>query len=245
MAKLTHTTAPTAVSLLNEAQIVLTNLQNRLYPALDIYVTKWHILNAMLYCQWHSNTKLEEVYLKADTLNRYYSTNIWNILSMATGIIHIPNIDQRLQSGDPTLVNDIATSVPNRFNYSFATKYCACHNPQAYPIYDNLVADFFSEVIKKGNLSCPTLSGLSVPQIRNKMKTDYAFYKTVYAAFMQQYNLTSLSYREVDWYIWTAGKLLKGLQPAPTKNRSSVNVWTTAKSQMHLLPQFSQLLQLV
>jgi hypothetical protein len=32
------------------------------------------------------------------------------------------------------------------------------------------------------------------------------FYKEVYDAFMKQYQLTSLGYRKVDWYIWTACK---------------------------------------
>lgn len=245
MAKLTNTTTPAAISLLNEATNVLANIQRGSYPALDMYVTKWHILNTMLFQQWHSNTKLEEVYLKAHTLNRYYSTNIFSILPIVQGLIHIPDIDQRLQNGDPTLVNDIATIIPGRTNYSFATKYCACHNPQAYPIYDNLVADFFNAIIKKGNLHCAAINGLSVTQVRNKMKTDYSFYKAVYTAFMQQYNLITLGYRDVDWYIWTAGKLLKGLLPIPAKNRSSVNVWTAGKKQMPQLPQFKQLFLLV
>lgn len=67
----------------------------------------------------------------------------------------------------------------------------------------------------------------------------------IYTAFIQQYNLTSLTYREVDWYIWTAGKLLKGLLPAPSKNRSSVNVWIAGRKQMPQFPQFKQLFQLV
>ncbi len=241
------TTAP--VSLLNEANNVLANLWN--YQGMDVYELKWKIMD-MLCRQYPANTTLEEVYLKADTLNRYYSTNIFSIQSMAKGIINIPDIDQRLQNGDPTLVkdntkpnNDISTIIPGHNNYSFATKYCACHNPAAYPIYDNIVADFFVAAIKSGHLTTPAIIGMSVSQIRNRMKNDYVFYKDIYIAFMQQYNLTSLTYREVDWYIWAAGKLLKGLLPAPSKNRSSVNVWTAGKSLMPQLPQFKQLFHLV
>lgn len=239
------TTAP--ASLLNEANNVLTNFQS--YSGMAVYELKWKILD-MLCRQYPANTTLEEVYLKADTLNRYYSTNIFSILSMAKGIIHIPDIDQRLQNGDPTLVknntkpnNDIATIISGHTNYSFATKYCACHNPTAYPIYDNIVADFFVAAIKSEHLTCPAI--IDLPISKNQMKNDYAFYKDIYTAFMQQYNLTSLTFREVDWYIWTAGKLLKGLLPAPSRNRSSVNVWTAGKSKMPQLPQFKQLFQLV
>ena len=251
MAKTTISTAQavTPISLLTEANNVLTNFRN--YPSMDVYELKWKILD-MLCRQYPANTTLEEVYLKADTLNRYYSTNIFSILSMAKGIIHIPDIDQRLQNGDPTLVkdntkpnNDIATIISGHTNYSFATKYCACHNPAAYPIYDNIVADFFVAAIKSKHFTSSAIIGLSVSQIQNQMKNDYVLYKDIYTAFMQQYNLTSLTYREVDWYIWTAGKLLKGLLPVPYKNRSSVNVWTAGKSLMPQLPQFKQLFQLV
>ena len=239
----------TPISLLNEANNVLTNF--RIYPGMNVYELKWKILD-MLCRQYPTNATLEEVYLKADTLNRYYSTTIFSILQMAKGIINIPDIDQRLQNGDHTLVkdntqpdNDIATIISGHPNYSFATKYCACHNPAAYPIYDNIVADFFVAAIKSRHLTCPAIIGLSVSQIRNRMRNDYAFYKDIYTAFMQQYNLTSLTYREVDWYIWTAGKLLKGLLPAPSKNRSSVNVWIAGRKQMPQLPQFKQIFQLV
>ena len=251
MAKTTIQTAKavTKISLLNEANNVLTNF--RTYQGMNVYELKWKILD-ILFRQYPANTILEEVYLKADTLNRYYSTNIFSILPMAKGIIHIPDIDRRLQNGDPTLVkdntrpdNDIATIIPGHTNYSFATKYCACHNPAAYPIYDNIVADFFVEAIKSKHLACSAIIGLSVSQIRNRMKNDYVFYKDIYTAFMQQYNLTTLTFREVDWYIWTAGKLLKGLLPAHSKNRSSVNVWIAGRKQMPQLPQFKQIFQLV
>ncbi len=239
----------TTISLLNEANNVLTNF--RTYPGMGVYELKWKILD-MLCRQYSANTMLEEVYLKADTLNRYYSTNIFSILTMAKGIINIPDIDKRLQNGDPTLVkdntkpnNDIATIILGHTNYSFATKYCACHNPASYPIYDNIVADFFVAAIKSKHLTSPAITGLSISQIRNRMRNDYVFYQDIYTTFMQQYDLTSLTYREVDWYIWTAGKLLKGLLPAHSKNRSSVNVWTAGKSQMSRLPQFKQLFQLV
>lgn len=251
MTKTTNQTAKvvTPISLLNEVNNVLTNF--RTYQGMDVYELKWKILD-MLCRQYPANTTLEEVYLKADTLNRYYSTTIFSILPMAQGIIHIPDIDQRLLNGDPTLVkdniqpnNDIATIIPGHTNYSFATKYCACHNPAAYPIYDNIVADFFVAAIRSKHLAFPAIIGLSVSQIRNRMKNDYAFYKAIYTAFMQQYNLTSLTYREVDWYIWTAGKLLKGLLPVPSKNRSSINVWIAGRKQMPQLPQFKQLFQFV
>ena len=240
MAKKTMSVAPVAISLLNEAVIVLN--QHWTYPGMDTYAIQYLSLQLLFQKQWAggNNTRTDVVYLKASTLNLYYSTNIVAMHPMAVGISRIHNIDQRLQSGDPTLVNDIATIIP-RHNYSFATKYCACHNPIAYPIYDNIVADFFCEIIRKGHLHCFQTQ----KKMKEKMKADYSFYKAIYTAFMQQYNLTSLTYRDVDWYIWTAGKLLQNLLTTPAKNKHSINVWTTNKSVMPQLPQFARLFLLV
>lgn len=62
MAKTTNQTAKvvTPISLLNEANNVLTNF--RTYQGMDVYELKWKILD-MLCRQYPANTTLEEVYL--------------------------------------------------------------------------------------------------------------------------------------------------------------------------------------
>ena len=152
------------------------------------------------------NTNADVVKLKTITLNLYYSTYIRATTKLATGILQIQNLDARLQNGDLTLVDDVA-NVLSRRNYSFATKYCACHNPKAYPIYDKIVADYLAKVIVKGNLKGYHATSLTAAK---KIMKNYMDYVAIYNAFIKQYKLKRLSYREVDWYIWTTCKC--GLQ---------------------------------
>ena len=59
------------------------------------------------------NTILEDVLIKCTTLNRLYSTNIFNIRAVAEHI-HLLNIDERLHHGDLSLVESIAQATPKR-----------------------------------------------------------------------------------------------------------------------------------
>ena len=84
-----------------------------------------------------NNTEIEDILIKANTLNDFYSTNIYSILSVAEHILKL-NIDKRLNSFDDTLVNDIALIEINgkeKNFYSFATKYCSHHHPTEYPLF--------------------------------------------------------------------------------------------------------------
>ena len=62
------------------------------------------------------NTILEDVLIKCTTLNRLYSTNIFNIRAVAEHI-HLLNIDERLHHGDLSLVESIAQATPKRRFY--------------------------------------------------------------------------------------------------------------------------------
>jgi hypothetical protein len=59
----------------------------------------------------------------------------------------------------------------------------------------------------KGNLKGYQASSFTAA--KNVMQ-NYMDYVAIYNAFMKQYKLQRLSYREVDWYIWTTRKY--GLQ---------------------------------
>ena len=67
-----------------------------------------------------NNTSLEDILIKCTTLNKLYSTNIFNVLPMAEHILSL-NIDERLKQGDYTLVESIAKISDKRRFYSFAT----------------------------------------------------------------------------------------------------------------------------
>ena len=196
------TARPAIASLLAEAKVV--NQQHWTYPSMQVYATQEQVIHQLFRKVWaFQNTKLNIVQTKAVILNVCYGTNIKAIGMMAKGICAIPTVDVRLQSGDITLVTDIANIISGRHNISFASKYCACHNPKAFPIYDKYVSSTLAKIIAKGNLK--GFSG-TWTNVHKKMQYDYVFYKDVYDAFMKQYKLKSLTYRQVDWYIWTAVK---------------------------------------
>ena len=90
-----------------------------------------------------TNTVLEEVLIKVLVLNDLYSTNILGTYAVAKHILDL-HIDERLKNGDASLVTDIAHIELNgkeKYFYSFATKYCAMHQPKLFPIYDRFVGE--------------------------------------------------------------------------------------------------------
>lgn len=153
---------------------------------------------------------------KVKLLNLFYSTGIQATSKMTEHILGIKNIDKRLTNGDKTLVPEIAEltlSTGVRTNYSFATKYCALHQPDKFPIYDSIVASAICSLFKQNYL--PPFKYVSRRSGNEQEYTqqefldklhDYDFYVTVYDLFMKLYDLQKLGYRKVDWYVWGAYK---------------------------------------
>ena len=163
-------------------------------------------------CPDHSS--YEYVEIKVKLLNLFYSTDIQATGKVARQIYGIKNIDQILAQHpmcSKNLVDKIANlslSGKSRNNYSFATKYCALHQPDKYPIYDKIVSEIFVFLMKSGNLppyqytrSKSNGTKMSVTGFRNKLR-DYNFFVQVYDAFRTAYGLTGVSYRKIDWYLW-------------------------------------------
>lgn len=156
---------------------------------------------------------------KVKLLNLFYSTGIQATSAMANHIYEeIKDIDKRLGEGDLSLVKEIATlnlkNATTRFNYSFATKYCAYHQPKKFPIYDSIVANTFISLFEKGLLPKYKLGKKNVEPsniytksgFEKKLK-DYEFFVELYKYFMKTYDLNGFSFRKVDSYIWGAFKV--------------------------------------
>lgn len=63
----------------------------------------------------------------------------------AEAIACIGNVEERLKSGDPSLVDEIACALEGRYTFSFATKFCTyiaweLFGSDAYSIYDDVVS---------------------------------------------------------------------------------------------------------
>lgn len=83
---------------------------------MEVYMKKWEtnedyqskeeVLNRLFMELRPKNVNLSDILIKVSTLNNFYSTNFFSIYPVAKRI-YLLNIDDRLQEGDTTLVNDI------------------------------------------------------------------------------------------------------------------------------------------
>ena len=180
-------------------------------PCADVveeYLVKWNklenyhlqenALNKLFHQLCPKNEKMEDVLLKCATLNDFYSTNIFSIYLVAKHIVNL-DIDQRLQNGDITLVNEmqhISISGKVRNFYSFATKYCSHHNAEDFPIYDSYVEQVLFHFQKEHGFSKFKLTDLK----------DYTIFKSVLVDFRNYYGLVEYSLKQIDQYLWQFGK---------------------------------------
>lgn len=166
------------------------------------YAAQESALN-LLFETYPNNNSLYEVLLKCCTLNEFYSTNLYGVYPMAKHIVSL-GIDIRMQSGDPQLVNDIASghgikrgeSGKDLDLFSFATKYCSRHNSDEYPIYDDYVKAVLGHFQKKDGFSDFTI---------NELRNQYVFKKAIFD-FRKVYSLEEFSIKELDRYLWLVGK---------------------------------------
>lgn len=131
-------------------------------------------------------------------LNDFYNTNIFNVYSVAKHILSL-NIDDRLQKGDPTLVDDISKitiSGKNKHFYSFASKYCSHHNPKEYPIYDSNVAQILKYFRKQNDYFT----------FDNDDLKKYEKFKEILIESQKCYGIEEYDLKQLDRYLWQLGK---------------------------------------
>lgn len=162
------------------------------------YVLQEKSLDKLFHNTYPNNNDIDDVLIKASTLNDFYSTNIFSIFTVAKRIIDL-DIDERLNKNDMELVNDIATITikgKQKYFYSFATKYCSHHKPNDYPIYDSFVEKMMIHFNK-----IDRYSDFKKTDLRN-----YIIFKRVLLDFKEYYNLNDFTLKEIDLYLWQAGK---------------------------------------
>jgi len=157
--------------------------------------------------QYPLNTNPAHVLLKVVAINRLYNTNIFAVHDVARHITNL-RIDSNLAQGTPDLVKRIAEVTIKddvRNNYSFATKYCSWHNPEAYPIWDSYVDECLWAYKRQANFH----------DFKRQHLWDYPKFVEVVTAFQKQYGLDSLTFKEIDKFLWVKGyNLLKSRRAA-------------------------------
>lgn len=170
----------------------------RRWDELENYHLQECALDRLFHNLCPENKEIEDILLKAATLNDFYSTNIFSIFPVAKHILEL-DIDVRLQKGDLTLVDDLQTVIiggKERHFYSFATKYCSHHNETDYPIYDSYVDEVLRYYRAKHRFE----------SFANDELKEYSRFKDILVAFQSYYGLNQFSLKEVDKYIWQLGK---------------------------------------
>jgi len=199
------------ISLKKDASTAL-----KMYKKLEPYGIQEMLLKTFVK-EHPDHTNRAAVDTKVKLLNLFYSTGIQAVSKMTENIFGIKDIDARLKQGDLTLVPQIATlklDGGERFNYSFATKYCALHQPEKFPIYDSIVANTFISLFEKGLLpkyhyergKSSNPNTFTKGEFASKLK-EYNFFVELYGYFMELFDLKSFTYRQIDSYIWGAFKV--------------------------------------
>lgn len=151
-----------------------------------------------LFALYPNNNDISEVLLKVNILNDFYSTNIFNTYKVAEYIVSL-NIDKKLKIKDLSVVNDIADKTKNGINrniYSFATKYCVHHLGNEFPIFDSYVAKILIYLNKQDKFF-----KFSYEDCR-----DYKKFYSILNVFREFYQLNNFTLRQIDIYLWQAGK---------------------------------------
>jgi hypothetical protein len=169
------------------------------WKTLDRYVLQESSLDKLFLKTYTKNTKMDNVLIKVCSLNDFYSTNIFSPFSVAKHIVRL-NIDKYLDKDNLDIVNKISKVRMNGGNikhfYSFATKYCSHHKSEVYPIYDYYVEKmlmYFKKIEKFDSFK------------KEDLKKYERFLEIIYK-FKQYYNLGNFSLRQIDIYLWLAGK---------------------------------------
>lgn len=164
---------------------------------LENYVWQESSLKKLFTETYPQNTDLNEILIKASSLNDFYSTNIFSVYPVAKHIFDL-KIDSKLKAGDPSLVAEIANVTikekPKNF-YSFASKYCSHHCPENFPIYDFYVEKLLMYFKKKFKFS----------QFKKEELKDYSRFKQILNDFKAYFGI-NYSLKEIDQYLWQLGK---------------------------------------
>ncbi len=168
------------------------------WKELPSYSNQERALDKLFMVLCPKNDNIEDILIKCSSLNDFYSTNIFDIHTVAQHILSL-NIDERLERGDKSLVDEIKRVKVNgkdHFFYSFATKYCSHHQPEEYAIYDSYVEQVLISMNKREPFS----------NFKRDDLTDYGTYMSVIRSFQQKFGLMQYTIKQLDQYLWQLGK---------------------------------------
>lgn len=182
------------------------DIENYLFrwDTLTDYVSQEQALNKIFLGEDAFRFSESELMVKCATLNDFYSTHILKIYYVVQHYLGVPDLENRVKTGDLSLVDDLRWVVmPGKLKridlYSFATKFCSHHNPMKFPICDTLAVQTLVNFRNRDGFT-----HFSKSDLRN-----YSLFVSIIDDFRQYYHLEKYSYKEIDKYLWQIGKELK------------------------------------
>ena len=147
------------------------------------------------------NTDPAQVLLKALVLNKLYSARVNDIhvKPLVEHIVHL-GVDAPIGQGEPSVVWHIFTCENLPKYYSFATKFCSWHNPEAYPIYDRYADACLWAYQKRDHFT----------DFHRQDMWYYDKFITIVSAFRKHYSLDGFSFRDIDKFLWRMGAKILG-----------------------------------
>ncbi|MBN1803300.1 MAG: hypothetical protein JW891_17445, partial [Candidatus Lokiarchaeota archaeon] len=150
------------------------------------------------------NTHFPDILVKVCVLNDLYATGILDTFKVAEHVSTIKELDSLLQAGRPEAIDLIrcghgieTKSKKDRDFYSFATKYCSFHNPDHFPIWDNLVSD----LIYRWNKHYGWNNSLTHDKLHR-----YPIFIAIIKSILEYLNDRSLTVKSLDMGLWIIGK---------------------------------------
>ena len=124
-----------------------------IFTGQDMYFEN-DLKNLEVFKKYPLNINGDDIRVKLSSIN---DVDIRNNTLMNDTIIHILklNIDERIERGDLSLVDEIAHISPNGKLYHllhFASVYCNFHRPDTFPIYSEQHFGFYKSYIKENKL---------------------------------------------------------------------------------------------
>ena len=190
-------------------------------PDWQIEEDKYRLLRG-LFDQSDRNDRLDQVGWRICYLDLYYGTQLYRRhlqLDLNEGLYHglarrLSELDnkeglyQKIKSGDEKAVNIIAEKLTTNHEFSFASKFCFFNNEDDYPIYDSKAMSslrFYSAEDQKVEIPKHQAWKKDLKKLGSKL--DYCVFKRVMYQFKEAFGL-DVSYKELDWYLWTFGKAI-------------------------------------
>lgn len=165
----------------------------REHPKNDNYTT---VLHKVILIDFTNSTQLAQ-YKKTFT-----------VYTLAKGIMSIPNLDERIENGDPSVVDAIAELTPINL-FSFASKFCFYHNREKYSIFDSVVTDTLPQYL----VVTKTYIKECKDDKKNKDKKEsdkksYKDYREIIDKLIKVYNLESepMIRQKLDHFLWFPNK---------------------------------------